>query len=92
MWRSIWTLIEELPSVRVVKVKAHLTFAHVAQGTIELDHWTGNGAADLCAMKGCEIACVSAGSAWMQASWRRAKEWYRWVVAVAADWIEDTAP
>ena len=92
LWRSIWALLEELPSVRIVKVKAHLTFAHVVQGTIQFDHWRGNGAADLCAKKGCEIACVSAESSWMQASWRRAKEWYRWAVAVAAEWIEDTAP
>ena len=92
LWRSIWTILEELPSVRVVKVKAHLTFAHVVQGRIQFAQWVGNGAADLCAKKGCEVACAPAGSALMQASWRRAKDWYRWVVAVATDWLEDTAP
>ena len=92
LWRGIWWLLEELQGVRVVKVKAHLTFSHVLQGAIEFDHWTGNGAADLCAKKACEVACASTGSAVMQAAWRRATEWYRWAVVVAANWIGDTAP
>ena len=92
LWRDIWRLLDDMYGVRVVKVKAHLTFSQVAQGAIEFDHWTGNGAADLCAKKACGVACSTAGGAAMQAAWRRTTEWYRWAVAVAANWIEDTAP
>ena len=91
IWREIWGMLRELHGIKVVKVKAHLKYEHVREGRIKFEHWCGNGMADKSAKAGCDAACASSMMDWPQECWKRAHQWYKWVVVVASDWIEDTA-
>ena len=84
-------MLDELPDVRVLKVKAHLRYHHVAEGRVPFDHWIGNGIADRWAKVGCDVACKATSGTLSQQCWQQAQEWYRWVTKVAMNWIPDTA-
>ena len=91
IWREIWAILPGLENVRVVKVKAHLSYRDVEEGRIPFAHWVGNGVADQWAKVGCETACTASPYQWSQTHWKRAQAWYRWVVKVATEWVTDTA-
>ena len=91
IWREIWSMLDELQGIRVIKVKAHLNYNQVQEGRIPFHHWCGNGVADTWAKSGCDAACASSSAEWPQRCWRRAQEWYRWVTVFAANWTGDIA-
>ena len=91
LWRLIWDSLDELSSVQIVKVKAHLRFSHVLDGRISARAWAGNAVADKWAKAGCEMAWKDSPCTSAHVRWHQAIAWYRWLVRVAATWIDDTA-
>ena len=92
LWRLVWTALRDLSGVQVLKVKAHLKFAHVLDGVIPCAHWCGNAIADRWAKSGCSEASAAAPCHEPNAQWNRAVAWYRWLVRMAVAWTPDTAP
>ena len=78
-------------TVKVVKVKAHLSFDDVLNGRISLPDWVGNSLADKFAKAGCEVATAMSPTNVIASQWKRAREWYKWVVAFTANWPSDIA-
>ena len=92
LWRQVWDRLDELPDlVQVVKVKAHLSYEDVLSGRIPWTHWIGNGMADMWAKAGSAAAARQSPTAAIHSQWTRVRQWYKWVVAFASDWTEDTA-
>ena len=87
MWRELWARIKDIgPGIRIVKVKAHLSFIHVQRGTISQQDWCGNGLADAWAKAGCAIASKEAPVATVHSRWAKTMAWYRWVTRFATEW------
>ena len=92
LWREVWDRLDEMPGlVQVVKVKAHLSYEDVLSGRIPWKHWLGNGMADMWAKAGSTAAARQSPTAAIHSQWTRVVQWYKWVVAFASDWTEDTA-
>ena len=91
LWRRIWQSLENWSGIQVAKVKAHLRFSHVTEGTIIVRNWAGNAIADKWAKAGCDMACKDSPCSGTHARWFQAIVWYRWLVRIVATWITGTA-
>ena len=75
----------------MVKVKAHLTYEDVQSGRIQWKHRLGNGISDTWAKAGSAAAARQSPTAAVHSQWTCVVQWYKWVVAFASNWTEDTA-
>ncbi len=93
LWRQVWFLLEELgDDIRIVKVKAHTTWADVLLRRVRhIDH-VGNDMADKAAKRAAQAAEAESPTAGFNGQLRRAFVWLRWVLDYLAGWVNDVEP
>jgi ribonuclease HI len=82
LWRQVWFMLDEIGGdVRMVKVKAHTTWADVLPRRIRhVDH-VGNDLADKAAKRAAQAAEAESPTAGFNGQLRRALVWFRWVLS-----------
>ncbi len=87
LWKKIWEAYDYLcASVEVHKVKAHLPDEAFYRGVVSRRDLLGNRAADALAKRGAAMASADSPTASVERAYRRARRWFDWVVAFAAEW------
>ena len=93
LWRDLWARVEEMGGdqtgtgrVAIEKVKAHSTWADVAEGRVrQMDH-VGNNAADKAAKEALAVAKADSPATEFNAAIARAVQWARWMMGYTNSW------
>ncbi len=93
LWRRVWFLLDELgDEVRIVKVKAHTTWADVLLLRVRhIDH-VGNDLADKAAKMAAQAAEAESPTSSFNGQLRKALVWLRWVLDYLTGWVDDVEP
>ena len=91
LWKVLWwtasDIGEDLISIR--KVKGHASEGDVQAGRTTWYKRAGNEQADHFAGQGADLAEELAPAAMHVSHYRRAREWYKWLAVLAANWPRD---